>query len=68
MVSYLLASYVQLHFEQKVTSVITMKWKKEWQENDNFECKEKLGKCPIRNSIRNKKMPFTKSKDFLWVN
>jgi hypothetical protein len=55
LVTYLLASFVQSHFEQKVITVITMNWHKEWQENGNFERKDKIEKAPTRNSNQNRK-------------
>jgi hypothetical protein len=61
---YLLAFFVQSLFARKVTSLITMDWHKELQDNGKVEYEDKIEKVPIRYSSRNKKRQMTRSNDF----
>jgi hypothetical protein len=64
--TYSIASFIQSLFEQKAQVPITLGWHNELQDK-NTPCEENLVKAPIRSSNRNKKIPVTRSQDFLWV-
>jgi lysophospholipase L1-like esterase len=66
LVTYQLASLLQSVFEQKTSASIILGWHNEIQDNNISICEGNQEKLLIRNSSRNKKIPITRSNDFLW--
>ena len=66
LVSYQIASLLQSIFEHKISVPIILGWHNEIQDNNIPICEENQVKLSIRNSSRNKKIPITRSNDFLW--
>jgi hypothetical protein len=60
-----IASLIHLFFEQK-TSPIILGWHNNIRDNTNLTYDGIRNKLPSRNSSHNRKMPVTRSKDFLW--
>ena len=65
-VTYQLASHIQAIFKQSVTAPITFEHLSEIQAKNLTICDRNHEKVPIRNSSRTKKLPSTRSDDFLW--
>jgi hypothetical protein len=63
---HLLALSIQAFFEQKVLSPIPLYWYNKLQVNVKPKHEGEVKKVHIRNSNRNKKLPITRSSDFLW--
>jgi hypothetical protein len=61
-----IASLIHLVFEQKTFSPIILGWHNDIQDNTNITYDGIRNKLPSRNSSRNRKMPVTRPKDFLW--
>jgi hypothetical protein len=70
LVTYQIASFLQSALEHNIMIPISLDWHKKTQENNHSipigEDNQLLG--PIRNSTRNKRVPVTRTQDFLWVN
>jgi hypothetical protein len=73
-----LASFIQSSFEQKTKIPITLSWHNEVHDTStlsrqnevqgiNSFCEDNVAKASIRNSSRNKRIPVTRSQDFLWA-
>jgi len=65
LVNHQIASLLLTTFEQKSSSPIILRW--HGTQNDNNQtCDVNQVKPSNRNSIRNRKIPVTRSNDFLW--
>ena len=65
LVNHQLASLIQTNFEQKTYHPIILGWH-ETQNSSDLTCDMIHIKTSNRNSSHNRKMPVTRSKDFLW--
>ena len=65
-VTYQIASLLHLTFKQKTTDPIILGWPNEIQDDNNLICEVNQVKLPNKNSSRKKKIPITRSNDFLW--
>lgn len=66
LVTYQIASLLHLTFKQKTLDPIILGWHNEIQYNINLIGVGNQVKVPSRNSSHNKKIPITRSNDFLW--
>jgi len=66
LVTYQITSLLQSIFEHKTSVPIILGWHNEIQDNNIPICEGNQVKLSIRDSSRNKKIPITRSNDFLW--
>jgi len=65
LVQHQIASLLHSIFEQKTSHPITLGWQ-EIQDDNNLTCDGNQVATSNRNSSRNRKLPVTRSDDFLW--
>ena len=65
LVNHQIASLLLTTFEQKSSFPIILRWH-ETQHDNNRTCDVNQVKPSNRNTIRNRKIPVTRSNDFLW--
>ena len=61
-----LASFLHSIFKHKISVPISLSWPNVIQDNNIPTCEANQMKLPNRNSSRNRKLPITRSNDFLW--
>ena len=66
LVTYQLASLLQLTFEQRTSAPLILGWHNVIQDNKISNCAGEQEISLIRNSSHNKRTPITRSDDFLW--
>ena len=66
LVTYQIASLLNLTFKQKTLDPVILGWHNEIQYNIKLKGVGNQVKVPNRNSSHNKKIPITTSIDFLW--
>jgi lysophospholipase L1-like esterase len=66
LITYQLASFIHSIFEQKTICRIILSWHDKSQDNNNLVHDGNQDEIPSRNSRRNRKIPVTRTQDFLW--